>query len=333
MWSRIKPRKMYSSLFLYSCLAVCLLTLAFTMYLSRLFVQSAMEEINTSNQDKMQQVVQTSEFTLQKLRQFALRVYSEENIALWLNMNRDDYSPLPLYKAAASVREFVNSEPFIQSICLFNFNINQIYSSSEASLYTPQDFYDQSMLNAIKSKGKTPYLQFFDHNVQGKSYLALVVPAAGPNRNYSGYVSILFSKPMLNEHMLQISEQDQNKMIIEGPNQEFILGNADAELMSELTKAEKPASAASRWEWPSGEGDLVDPDGIVADRRMEGLPFVAHLGMASQNRSYPHGHHRLFLRSRSCTAVVSLLAIVPPFEADKRLDGAASIQAGAQRAD
>ena len=152
MWSRIKPRKMYSSLFFYSCIAVCLFTLVFTMYLSRLFVQSAMEEINTSNQDKMQQVVQTSEFTLQKLRQFALRVYSEENIVQWLNMNQNNYSPLPLYKAAASIRELVNSEPFIHSICLFNFNMKQIYSSSEASLYTPQDFYDQSMLNTIKSK-------------------------------------------------------------------------------------------------------------------------------------------------------------------------------------
>ena len=224
------------------------------MYLSRLFVQSAIEEINTSNQDKMQQVVQTSEFTLQKLRQFALRVYSEENIVQWLNMNQNNYSPLPLYKAAASIRELVNSEPFIHSICLFNFNMKQIYSSSEASLYTPQDFYDQSMLNTIKSKRSTPYLQYFNHYVQGKSYLALVVPAAGPNRNYNGYVSILFSKPLLNEHMLQISEQDQNKMIVEGPNQEFILGNADAELASELMKAEKPTSASSRWEWPTGKG-------------------------------------------------------------------------------
>ena len=254
MWSRIKPRKMYFSLFLYSSVAVCLLALAFTMYLSRLFVQSATEEIHTSNQDKIQQVVQTSEFTLQKLRQFALRIYSEENIALWLNMNQENYSPLTLYKAAASVREFVSSEPFIQSICLFNFNLGQIYSSSETSLYTPQDFYDPSMLNAIESKGTTPYLQFFDHNVQGKSYLALVVPTAGQNRNYSGYVSILFSKPMLNEHMLQISEQDQNKMIVEGPNEKFMLGNADAELVSELAKAEKPVSPSSPWELASGEG-------------------------------------------------------------------------------
>ncbi|MFD1957724.1 AraC family transcriptional regulator [Paenibacillus thailandensis] len=254
MWSRIKPRKMYASLFLYSCLAVCLLTLAFTMYLSQLFVRSATEEIDKSNQDKMQQVVQTSEFTLQKLRQFALRVYSEENIALWLNMSRDDYSPMPLYKAAASVREFVSSEPFIHSIYLFNFNLNQIYSSAEASLYTQQDFHDQSMLSAIKSNGTTPYLQFIDHKSQGGSYLALIVPAAGPNRNYSGYVAILFSKPLLNEHMLQISGQDQNKMIVEGPNKEFILGNVDAELAYEFAQAEKPASPSARWEWSSGEG-------------------------------------------------------------------------------
>ncbi|MBM7569033.1 helix-turn-helix domain-containing protein [Paenibacillus sacheonensis] len=255
MWSRMKPRKMYASLFLYSSIAVCLLTLVFTMYLSRLFVQSAMEEIHASNQDKLQQAVQTSEFTLQKLRQFALRVYSEENIALWLNMNQDDYSPLTLYKAATSVREFVSSEPFIQSICMFNFNINQIYSSSETSLYTPQDFYDPSMLHAIKNKGTTPYLQFFDHGVQGESYLALIVPAVDQNRNYSGYVSILFSKPLLNEHMLQISEDDpNNKMIVEGPNEAFMLGNADAELASELANADKPASVSASWEWASGEG-------------------------------------------------------------------------------
>jgi len=51
--------------------------------------------------------VQTSEFTLQKLRQFALRIYSDENIGLWINMSNRDESPLALNKAAASVREFI----------------------------------------------------------------------------------------------------------------------------------------------------------------------------------------------------------------------------------
>ncbi|MBO7743435.1 helix-turn-helix domain-containing protein [Paenibacillus sp. MWE-103] len=255
MWSRVLPRKTYVRLFLYACMAVCVLTLAFTMYLSRLFVQSTMNEIDASNRDKMQQVVQTSEFTLQKLRQFALRVYSEENIALWLNMTPDRYSPLSLYKAAASVREFVNSEPFIQSISLFNFKMNQIYASSDAGLYTVQDYFDPAMVDAIQSEGTTPYLQFFDHAVQGKSYLALVVPAAaGPNRNYSGYVSILFSKPLLNEHMLQISGRDQNKLIVENADRAFILGNADAELASALAKAERPASDAPSRKWTGGGG-------------------------------------------------------------------------------
>ncbi|MFC4808167.1 helix-turn-helix domain-containing protein [Paenibacillus sp. GCM10023250] len=252
MWIRIMPRKMYVRLFLYACLAVCVLTLAFTMYVSRLIVQSTMDEINASNRDKMQQVVQTSEFTLQKLRQFALRVYSDENIALWLNVSPDHYSPLTLYKAAASVREFVNSEPFIDSVCLFNFQLNQIYSSSEAGLYTPQDYYDPAMLRAVRSQGTTPYLQFFDHTVQGRSHLALVVPAAGPNASYSGYVSILFNKPLLNEHMLQISDQDQNKLVVEGPGHALLLGNADAELASELARAEKPASDDTSWNWTAG---------------------------------------------------------------------------------
>ncbi len=231
-----------------------MLTFVFTIYLSQLFVRSATEEIQTSDREKIQQVVQTSEFTLQKLRQFALRVYSEENIALWLNMGSGDYSPLSLYKAAASVREFVSSEPFVQSICLFNFNLNQIYSSSETSLYSPQDFYDPSMLKNIESKGTTPYLQFFDHSVNGNSYLALVVPASGPNRNFNGYVSILFSKPLLNEHMLQISEQDQNIMIVEGPNKTYLLGNAETDLVSKVANAKKPASDSSQWELASGEG-------------------------------------------------------------------------------
>lgn len=250
MWSRIKPKKTYSSIFFYSFLAVSLLTLVFTLFLSQQFAQSAMNEINKSNQEKMNQVVKTSEFTLQKLRQFALRIYSDENIAMWINMGENDYSPLSLYKAAESVREFMSSEPFIDGIYLFNFNQGQIYTS-DSSIYTIQDFYDQAMLNYIKNQ-KTPYLQFVNHEVKGESHLALVVPAAGPNQNYHGFVAILFSKPLLNEHMLQISEEDQNKIFIEGKNKEFILGNTDAALTEALMGTDKPEAAKQGWKWEYG---------------------------------------------------------------------------------
>ncbi|WP_223192379.1 cache domain-containing protein [Paenibacillus sedimenti] len=249
MWSRIKPKKMYLNIFLYSCIAVSLLTLVFTMFLSQQFVRNAIDEMDKSNQEKMKQVIKTSEFTLQKLRQFALRVYSDESIALWLHMEKNDYSPLALNKAATSVREFMSSEPFIQGIYLINFDLDQIYTS-ESSIYSTQDFYDQMMLNYIKGQ-KTPYLQYVNHEVEGESFLALVVPAAGPNQNYQGFVAILFSKSLLNENMLQISEEDQNKIYIEGKNKEFILGNTDPALTKELLVMDKSA-AEQKWKWKSG---------------------------------------------------------------------------------
>jgi AraC-like DNA-binding protein len=249
MLSRIKPKKMYLSIFLYSCIAVSLLTLVFTMFLSQRFARIAMDEMDKSSQEKMEQVVKTSEFTFQKLRQFALRVYTDESIALWMNMEKNDYSPLTLNKAATSVREFMSSEPFIHSIYLINFNIDQIYTS-ESSIYTMQDFYDQTILNYIKSQ-KTPYLQYFNHEVEGKSFLALVVPATGPNQNYQGFVVILFSKPLLNENMLQISETDQNKIYIEGKNKEFILGNTEPALTKALMEMDK-SEADQNWKWKSG---------------------------------------------------------------------------------
>lgn len=249
MWSRIRPKKMYLSIFLFSCMAVSLLTLVFTMFLSQQFARSAMGEMDKSNREKMKQVVKTSEFTLQKLRQFALRIYSDESIALWTSMDNNEYSPLALSKAATSVREFMSSEPFIHGIYLINFNLNKIYTS-ESSIYTTQDFYDQTMLNFIKGQ-KTPYLQYVNHEVEGESFLALVVPAAGPNQNYHGFAAILFSKPLLNENMLQISKEDQNKIYVEGKNKEFILGNTDPELTKELMQMDKSA-AEQNWRWKSG---------------------------------------------------------------------------------
>jgi AraC-like DNA-binding protein len=248
MWSRLKPKKMYLNIFLYSCIVVTLLTLVFTMFLSQQFARNAIDEMDKSNQEKMKQVVRTSEFTLQKLRQFALKVYSDESIALWMNMDKNDYSPLLLSKAATSVREFMSSEPFIHGIYLINFNVDQIYTS-DSSIYTTQDFYDQRMLNYIKSQ-KTPYLQYVNHEVEGETYLALVVPAAGPNQNYQGFVAILFSKPLLNENMLQISQEDQNKIYIEGKNKEFILGNLEPALTKELMEMDKSA-AVQNWKWKS----------------------------------------------------------------------------------
>lgn len=241
---------MYLNIFLYSCIAVSLLTLLFTMFLSQRFVQNAMDEMDKSNQQKMKQIIKTSEFTLQKLRQYALRVYSDENVSLWLNMDGNDYSPLVLSKAATSVREFMSSEPFIHTIYLINFNLDQIYTS-ESSIYSTKDFYDQTMLNYIKSQ-KTPYLQYVNHVVEGESFLALVVPSAGPNQNYQGYVAILFSKPLINQNMLQISQEDQNKIYFEGKNKEFILGNTDPALTEELMKMDK-AAAIQNGSWKSSK--------------------------------------------------------------------------------
>ncbi|MGG1556283.1 AraC family transcriptional regulator [Paenibacillus ferrarius] len=250
MWDRIKPKKMYLSIFLYSCLVVSLLTLVFTLFLSQQFARSAQEEMNKSNQEKVKQVVKTSEYTLQKLRQFALRVYSDENISLWLNMEKNNYSPLTLNKASISVREFMSSEPFISGIYLINFNLDQIYTS-ESSIYTTNDFYDPEILNYIKNQ-KTPYLQYINHEVRGATSLALIVPAAGPNQNYQGFVAILFSKPLLNEYMLQVSDEDQNKLYIEGKNKEFILGNTDPMLANALMKTDKPGAEKQGWEWNFG---------------------------------------------------------------------------------
>jgi hypothetical protein len=66
-------------------------------------------------------------------------------------------SEFTLNKAATSVRGFMSREPFIHGIYLINFNIDQIYTS-ESSIYTTRDFYDQSMLNYIKGQ-KTPLLE------------------------------------------------------------------------------------------------------------------------------------------------------------------------------
>ncbi|MBB6634508.1 AraC family transcriptional regulator [Cohnella thailandensis] len=249
MWSRIKPKRMYSAVFLYSCVAVSLLTMTFTLLLSQQFARNAMNEIHKANEEKLNQVVQTSEFTLQKLRQFALRIYSDENIGLWINMNDRDESPLALNKAAASVREFTSSEPFIDGIYLINFQLGQIYAS-DSSIYTMRDFEDQPLLDRIRNQ-KTPYLQFADHEAKGESHLALVVPAAGLHQNYSGFVAILFDKPLLNEHMLQISAEDQNKIIVQGPNKEFLLGNSDAGLTTAFMESEKKTAEKS-WRWESG---------------------------------------------------------------------------------
>lgn len=246
MWGRIKPKKIYLSIFLYSCIAVSLLTIVFTILLSQRFARSAIEEMDKSSQEKMNQIVQASEFTLQKLRQFALRIYSDESISLWMRTERSEYSPIVMQKAAINVREFMSSEPLIQGIYLINFDLDQIYTS-ESFIYTTGDFYDQEILNHIKSQ-KMPYLQYFNHEANGDSYLALVVPAASTNQNYHGYAVILFSKPLLNLNMLQIAEEDQNKIYIEDKRKEFILGNTDPDLTQALVEKE-PFEAQGPWRW------------------------------------------------------------------------------------
>lgn len=247
MWIRFRPKRMYTSVFLYSSVAVTLLTMLFALVLTRQFSNSALSEIEKSTQSKLNQMVHTSEFTFQKMRMYALRMYSDENINQWLSLGPGQESPLLFNKAVSSMRNYMSSEPYIRMVYLMNFETNQIFSS-ESGLYTAEDFDDKNVLGFIKNQ-KTPYLEYFNDEIGNESYLALVVPASTGGQTYTGYLAILFHKQLLTDNVLQAAGFDPNKVVMTGREKEYLLGNADEELARAVAGSDPGAAGPREWDY------------------------------------------------------------------------------------
>ncbi|MFD0693897.1 helix-turn-helix domain-containing protein [Paenibacillus sp. GCM10027628] len=220
---RLLPEQTYLRNFLNMGILFTIIILLFSYLLRQQYSNQAYADINQLMETKTDSLTQGFEYQLDHLRSYALNMYQDPEITNWLMSGTNE--PLPAAAAFKAVSKFMSLQSFISSTYLVNMKTQQVINSKDG-IHTFADFEDQDMLDRIRNHPPA-MLRFFDHTLNGQSYLALTAPANRSKIPSQGYVVILLDKSLLEKYLLQnLNDATARIMIMDG-EQHAILGGSD----------------------------------------------------------------------------------------------------------
>ncbi|GGD59181.1 helix-turn-helix transcriptional regulator [Paenibacillus nasutitermitis] len=192
----------------------------FTWLLSRQFTKYASDEMNDFNQDKVIQTADNLDFFLNNLKAFGINIYEDERIQNWLMEEKEDIITQQI--ADNTMMLYLTTQPFIYKSYLINLRTESVLDSKIGKKRFSQ-FADQDILTTIKEHRQT-FLRYFDHQIEGDSYLALIYPLTPSRKDYYGYLVLLLNKDMLNKHLLSNQMPDTANYVLDQA-QHVLLGD------------------------------------------------------------------------------------------------------------
>lgn len=179
-------------------IVITIVMIPFTLLLSRQFTEYASDEINRFNQDKVVQTANNLDFFLTNLKVFGINIYEDQRIQSWLMTKQQDLEAQQV--AEHAMKLYLTTQPFIAKSYLINFRSKSVLDSVLGQARF-ENFPDQEILLNIKNHRQL-FLRYFNHTIDGESYLALIYPSTPSRIDYYGYLVLLLNKDMLNERLL-----------------------------------------------------------------------------------------------------------------------------------
>lgn len=230
---RLNKMQTYLRLFLLISIAFLMLAISFTAAVSTHFSNYAYTEIERYSGDRLQQTLDNTEFIFQKLKSYGLHMYDDPDLKNWMLSPHEQ----GIIQTAASntLSRFITYEPFISSVSMFNFVTERVFDSREGLLQTA-DYGDKALLRLVQNS-PAGYLEFFSHEVNGASYLALRLPT-NTMAVSSGHMVMLLNASMLKNYLLQSNREAGVQVVILDEGGRSVLGDIDASLSRELAGGE-----------------------------------------------------------------------------------------------
>ncbi|SDC44909.1 AraC-type DNA-binding protein [Paenibacillus sp. UNCCL117] len=230
MFRHLLPQQLHLRMFLYMALAFTVTIYIFSYILTRQLTNNAVTEIDRLTLQRIAQVKDNTDYTLRKLKLYSVRIFRDQNVNNWMTSSEVDYwvfKPMEL-----SLTDYLGIEPFIQSVYVINPGINRIYASDKGFTHLT-DEENKEILEQVRSE-KSHNLNLQNYEVQGKSYLLLVVRDVIDRGENNSKLAVLLDKEKLQQYILQMNKQIANDVFILNEEGELMLGNISDEMLKQV---------------------------------------------------------------------------------------------------
>lgn len=230
MLRHLLPQQLHLRMFLYMALAFTVTIYIFSYILTRQLTNNAVTEIDRVTLQRMAQVKDNTDYTLRKLKLYSVRIFRDQNVTDWMTASEVDYwifKPMEL-----SLTDYLGIEPFIQAVYVINPSINRMYASDKG-LTRLTDEENKEFLELTRSK-KSENLNLQNYELQGKSYLLLVVRDVVNRGENSSKLAVLLDKEKLQQYILQMNKQIANDVFVLNGEGELMLGNVSDEMLRKV---------------------------------------------------------------------------------------------------
>lgn len=199
--------------------------LPFISLISAQFSRYAIEEVDLSAQNKVNDIRNNTEYILEKLKGYGFSMYEDQNIQSWFLGDKSD--ELLAAVAMKTQNNFMYNEPFIARTYIIN-SLSQSVIDSKIGKTSFKDFSDQEMLERVISKNDM-YLSYFNHIVDDTDYLAMIVPSS-PNKKEYGYLVLLIDKTNVMNYLFGSNRPLGQEVCIFNSDGGRIMGHGSLEL-------------------------------------------------------------------------------------------------------
>ncbi len=239
---RFRLSQTYLRMFLFLSILFTVAFVPYTLFLSTKFSSYAQNEIDSNTSAKLDQMLKSTEFALDRLKSYGLSMYETPLIREWLAS--DQKNPLLVQRTMNAMTILLANEPFIHTIYLMNTNTQEIIDSN-VGIRSEAEFADQRMLEIIRNE-RPKVLRYFIHEIAGSKHLALVVPSTPINNAYNGYLVMLLDNEALRKTLLQFSESSGIEVAIADEHGDAVVASPEArELLPYAVQAEANGRSGS----------------------------------------------------------------------------------------
>ncbi|WP_179136208.1 AraC family transcriptional regulator [Paenibacillus sp. 32352] len=224
------PQQLHLRMFIYMALAFTVTIYIFSYILTRQLTNNAITEIDRLTLQRIAQVKDNTDFTLRKLKLYSVRIFRDQNVNGWMTSSEVDYWVFK--QMELSLTDYLGIEPFIQSIHVINPSINRMYASDKG-LTKLTDEENKEFLEQARSE-KSRNLNLRNYEIQGKSYLLLVVQDVIDRGENNSKLAVLLDKEKLQQYILQMNKQIANDVFILNGEGELMLGNVSDKMLKKV---------------------------------------------------------------------------------------------------
>ncbi len=195
-------RTAYVRLFVLLGVALTLLFVPLILSITNLFFSYAAKEIDRFAGYQAEQTAGQLEFTLNKLKSYALNMYNDETIQRFLAAGEHD--PILNQHAGAIISAFMINEPFIKRVYLVNSRL-RILLDTESGLHSFADFSDKPLLADLTLQNPV-YMNFVRRSLGSGDTLSLALPTGQGAVSEYGHLVLYVDRAMLERYLLRSDE-------------------------------------------------------------------------------------------------------------------------------